>query len=52
MQFFRKRAKKMAKKMFKKGQKWAKYLKIWETMYKILKYFEKGARNARDYCMR
>ena len=26
----------------KKGQKWTKYMKIWEKMYKILKYFVKG----------
>ena len=26
----------------KKGQKMAKYLKIWAKMYKICKYFEKG----------
>ena len=31
----------MAQKKVKKGQKKAKYLKIWAKMYKIQKYFEK-----------
>ena len=35
----------------KKGQKRAKYLKIWAKMYKIWKYFEKGQPHACDYRM-
>ena len=42
MRFFRKSA--------KKGQKRAKYLKIWAKMYKIWKCFKKGQPHACDYC--
>ena len=35
----------------KKGQKRAKYLKIWAKVYKIWKYFEKGYPHAHDYYM-
>ena len=34
-----------------KGQKKAKYLKIWSKVYKMWKYFEKGQSHACDYCM-
>ena len=42
MQFFRRIA--------NKGQKRAKYLKIWQKMYKIWECFEKGQSHACDYC--
>ena len=45
MWLFRKRATNALK-----GQKRAKYLKIWAKMYKIRKYFEKGLVIAWDYC--
>ena len=46
MWFFRKRTKNIIK-----GQKGAKYLKIWAKMYKIWKYFEKGQVIACNYRM-